>query len=143
MSGSRWPLQVNRSSRPSRSKSKKNRPNLSTMLLRPASPSIKATSENKSLFRSSRRSRVKGTLRAGESAGRAKSPAAAQKCELLHEIDLRRPGHIIAHEQVELAVVIVIEEGGRAWEGDRLFTLDELAEQFRQGDARAQVARGC
>ena len=57
------------------------------------------------------------------------------------QVDGRRPGDVVADEQVEPAVAVVVEERGRRAERDRLLPLEELVARAVSASARRRRRR--
>src|SRR5207249_2532873 len=76
-----------------------------------------------------------------ERLGWAEGAANADQLEILLEVEGRRPGDVIADEQVELAVAVVIEERRRAGERERLAMLEEVARRLAPAAGAADLHR--
>src|SRR5262249_5834966 len=69
---------------------------------------------------------VEEALRPLERPRRAVGTRLAVEGETLTEVPRRRPGYVVADEQVELAIAIVVKKGRRGRKGDRLLVFQEV-----------------
>src|SRR5262249_42772122 len=79
---------------------------------------------------------VQEAVRAFKELRGAEGPALAEEVEPLPQVDGRRPGDVVADEQVEPAVAVVVEERGRGGPVDRALPGEDAGRQFPRPAAR-------